>query len=148
MWLINYKTSLYIWFQISSTKENLPNMTTARFYHECARITRYGRDYIMVFGGMGLPGVSTLQSIEFYDLTLRPSTWEVWTGVSIPVAIGKMLGSVVLRFDDDYCNAMIISLTAQMVLECIGNHQWSQFNISTTLIKGSKKMAKIDANFF
>jgi hypothetical protein len=81
-------------------------------------------------------------------LTLRPSKWEVWTGVSIPVTIGKMLASVVLRFDDDYCNAMIISLSAKMVLQCTGNHQWSQFDISTTITRGTKKMATVDANFF
>ena len=120
-------------------------MTTARWYHECSRITRYGRDYIMIFGGAaGVP----LNSIELYDLTRRPATWEVWTGVSMPVAVGKMLGSVVLRFDDDYCNAMIISYSAKMVLQCTGNHQWNQYDISTTIVKGIKKMAKIDANFF
>jgi hypothetical protein len=121
-------------------------MTTARFYHECARITRYGRDFIIVFGGEGSTGL--LKSIELYDLTLRPTAWEVWTGVSIPVVIGRLLGSVVMRFDDDYCNAMIISQSAKMVLECTGNHQWSQFDISSSIVTGQKKLAKIDANFF
>jgi hypothetical protein len=100
----------------------------------------------MVFGGEGSTGL--LNSIELYDLTLRPATWEVWTGVSIPVIIGRLLGSVVMRFDDDYCNAMIVSLSAKMVLQCTGNHQWIQFDISSTITKGLKKMAKIDANFF
>jgi hypothetical protein len=59
-----------------------------------------------------------------------------------------MLSLVVMRFDNDYCNAMIISHSAKMVLHCIGNHQWSQFDISTKLTKGDKKMAKIDANLF
>ncbi len=135
-----------LWRYHSSTKENLPNMATSRYYHECSRIKRYGRDYIMVFGGEGSTGL--LNSIELYDLTLRPATWEVWTGVSIPVIIGRLLGSVVMRFDDDYCNAMIVSLSAKMVLQCTGNHQWSQFDISSTITKGLKKMAKIDANFF
>jgi hypothetical protein len=133
-------------FCVSSIKEVLPNMTTARFYHECSRIPRYGRDYIMVFGGQGSTGL--LNSIELYDLTLRPATWEVWTGVSIPVIIGRLLGSVVMRFDDDYCNAMIISQSAKMVIECIGNHQWNQFDISLSMVTGQKKVAKIDANFF
>ena len=121
-------------------------MTTARWYHECSRITRYGRDYIMVFGGEGPTGL--LQSIEFYDLDLQTKTWEVWTGVSIPVPIGYMLSSVVMRFDDNYCNAMLISHSAKMVLQCNGNHQWSQIDISTSITKGDKKMTKIDANLF
>jgi len=121
-------------------------MTTPRWYHECSKITRYGRNYIIVIGGQGLSG--NLHSIELYDLTRRPTTWEVWTGVSIPVTVGFMMGSVVMRFDDDYCNVMIISLSAKMVLQCNGNHQWSQNGISMTITKGNKKMAKIDANLF
>jgi len=120
-------------------------MTTARWYHECSRIKRNGHDYIIIFGG-GNEGL--LNSIEMYDLTLRPSKWEVWTGVSIPVPVGLILGSVVLRFDDDYCNAMLISISAKMVLQCTGNHQWNQFDISSTIVTGVKKMTKIDANFF
>ena len=122
-------------------------MTTTRWYHECSRITRYGRDYIMVIGGQGPYGV-LLQSIELYDLTRRPSKWEVWTGVSIPVTVGFLMGSVIMRFDDDYCNAMIISLSAKMILQCNGNHQWIQIDISTRITKGDKKMAKIDSNLF
>jgi hypothetical protein len=123
-------------------------MTTARVYHGCERVKRYGRDYIIVFGGQGAPSGTILQSIELYDLTLRPSKWEVWNGVGFPIVIGRILGSVVIRFDDDYCNAMIISLTAKMILECTGNHQWNMFDISTTITKGSKKMTAVDANFF
>ena len=101
----------------------------------------------MVIGGQGPYGV-LLQSIELYDLTRRPSKWEVWTGVSIPVTVGFLMGSVIMRFDDDYCNAMIISLSAGMVLQCNGNHQWIQIDISTRITKGDKKMAKIDSNLF
>ena len=130
----------------SSIKKILPNMTTARWYHECSRITRKGRDYIMVFGGQGSSGL--LNSIELYDLTLWPASWEVWAGVSMPATVGYLLASVVIRFDDDHCNAMIISYSAKMVLQCTGNHQWSQFDISSTIETGFKKMAKVDANFF
>ena len=139
-------SSFYLVFTLSSIIENLPNMTTARYYHECSRISRYGRDYIMVFGGDGPTGL--LKSIELYDLTQRPATWEVWTGISIPILIGRLLGSAVMRFDVDYCNAMIISQSAKMVIECTGNHKWNQYDISLSMVTGQKKVAKIDANFF
>ena len=129
---------------IYSTTQSLPNMTTARWYHECSKITRKGQDYLIVFGGQGSTGL--LQSIELYDLTLRPASWEVWTGVSIPVVIGNLLGSVVMRFDDDYCSAMIISMSAKMVLQCSGNHKWKKFDISSSIASGMKKVATIDAN--
>ncbi len=122
-------------------------MTTGRWYHECSRVTRYGRDYIMVFGGEGSSG-GLQSSIELYDLTSRPATWTVWTGVTFPVGVGRMLGSVVIKFDDDYCNAMIISLSDKIILQCIGNHQWTWFNISKTMVSGLKKTIKVDANFF
>jgi hypothetical protein len=122
-------------------------MTTARWYHECSRITRYGRNYIMVIGGEG-PFGELLKSIELYDLTRRPGKWEVWSGVSIPGTVGFMLGSVVMRFDDDYCNVMVISLSAKMILQCNGNHQWIQLDIATKITKGEKKFAKVDANLF
>jgi hypothetical protein len=127
--------------------EVLPNMTTGRWYHECSRITRFGHDYIMVFGGEGPLGRPD-SSIELYDLTQRPQTWTVWTGVTFPIGVGRMLGSVVLKFDDDYCNAMIISFTRKIILECVGNHQWTWFDISKTSVNGLKKAVKIDANFF
>jgi hypothetical protein len=121
-------------------------MTTARWYHECSSIKRYGRDYLIVFGGESPTGL--LKSIELYDLTSRSSKWEVWTGVSMPVTVGYLLASVVMRFDDDYCNAMIISLSAKVVLQCSGNHKWIQFDVSTKLSNSWKKMTKVDANFF
>ncbi len=100
----------------------------------------------MIFGGQG--SLNFLNSIELYDLTLRPSTWEVWTGISMPVIVGNMLASVVMRFDDDYCNAMIISQSAKKILECTRNHQWTQYDISSKIVQGPKKMAIVDANFF
>ena len=130
-----------------SIQEVLPNITIGRWYHECSRITRYGRDYIMVFGGEGL-FMTQGSSIEFYDLTIRPATWEIWTGVTFPNFVGRMLGSVVMRFDDDYCNAMIISASSKLILECNGNHHWTWFDISKTIVNGLKKTAKVDANFF
>jgi hypothetical protein len=99
----------------------------------------------MVFGGE-IGGIQN--TIELYDLTLQPATWEIWTGVGMPVNVGYLMGSIVIRFDDDYCSAMMISLSAKMVLECTGNHQWNLFDISSTITKGYKKMAKINANFF
>jgi hypothetical protein len=66
----------------------------------------------------------------------------------MPDSVGYLLASVVIRFDDDYCNVMIISMSTKKIHECSGNHQWSQYDISTTITKGIKKMTKIDANFF
>ena len=119
-------------------------MVTARYYHECARITRYGRDNIMVFGGQGASGL--LNSIELYDLSVRPASWTVWTGVGFPVVIGNMLASVVMSFEDNYCNAMIISQSTNKILVCTDNHQWRQYG--TKASNQMKKMTKIDANMF
>ena len=51
-------------------------MKTARRQHECARIKRFGHDYIVAIGGTDQSG-ATVPTIEFYDLTAKPSDWEV-----------------------------------------------------------------------
>ncbi len=51
-------------------------MKTARWQHECARVKRFGHDYIVAIGGTNQAGTG-LSTIEFYDLTAKPSAWEV-----------------------------------------------------------------------
>ena len=51
-------------------------MKTARANHECARVKRFGHDYIVAVGGTTATG-GLVSSIEFYDLTARPSAWEL-----------------------------------------------------------------------
>ena len=51
-------------------------MKTARRNHECARVKRFGHDFIVAVGGSDSTG-ALVSSIEFYDLTSKPSAWEV-----------------------------------------------------------------------
>ena len=51
-------------------------MKTARRNHECARVKRFGHDYIVAVGGSDATG-AYVSTVEFYDLTTRPSAWEV-----------------------------------------------------------------------
>ena len=56
---------------------SLPDLTTGRWNHECARITRFGHDFIVVIGGTDQTS-NNVTSIEMYDLTTRPSAWEIF----------------------------------------------------------------------
>ena len=51
-------------------------MKIARWQHECARVKRFGHDYIVAIGGLDQTG-ALVSTIEFYDLTSKPSAWEV-----------------------------------------------------------------------
>ena len=60
----------------------LPKLSNARATHECSKISRFNRDYIMVIGGLGPTGNNVLV-VEYYDLKTRPSSWETISGKSL-----------------------------------------------------------------
>jgi len=55
-------------------------MSNARAEHECSKISRFGRDYVVVIGGYGLVG--NVLTVEYYDLKAKPSSWETVSGIS------------------------------------------------------------------
>jgi len=54
----------------------LPSMSTGRWFHTCARVQRYNSNYIVAMGGVTNTNANIF-SVEFYDLTNMPSSWEV-----------------------------------------------------------------------
>ncbi len=53
----------------------LPSMNTGRWFHTCARVQRYNSEYIVAMGGVSNINANIF-SVEYYDLTNRPSLWE------------------------------------------------------------------------
>ncbi len=121
-------------------------MIEDRTYHGCSRVVRNGRDYMVVMGGLKISTGTFLSSIEFYDMTVQPSAWEVVLGISLPAALGNIMGSLAMKLDDNLCDVMLISNTTRRLHQCLGNYQWSDYDISQNVTKGWKKMAVIDAN--
>jgi hypothetical protein len=123
-------------------------MTEYRQYHGCSRIVRNGHEQIVVFGGYSNPIGRYSSTIEFYDLALQPTSWEIVSGISLPAAMGRITGSVVMILDDTLCDVMIISRSTGKMHQCSGNYQWTNFDISLYLPIGWKRMAVIDSNLF
>ena len=121
-------------------------MSEARSIHGCSRVRKNGRDYIVVMGGWSKIRNAYISSIEFYDLTIQPTSWEVVFGISLPTAMGRIQGSVVMKMDDHLCDVMLISNTTGKLHQCSENYQWTDYEIPLT--KGLKKMAIVDANLF
>ena len=88
-------------------------MIDERTYHGCSRVVRNGRDYMVVMGGWKSSTATYLSSIEFYDMTVQPSMWEVFSGISLPAALGNIMGSLAMKFDDNLCDVMLISNTTR-----------------------------------
>ena len=131
----------------SSVTKTLPNMIEDRTYHGCSRVVRSnGHEYAVVMGGWKGSTGTFLSSIEFYDMTVQPSMWEVISGISLPAALGNIMGSLAMKLDDNLCDVMLISNTTRRLHQCLGNYQWSDYDISLNVTKGWKKMAVIDAN--
>ena len=123
-------------------------MTEYRQYHGCSRIVRNGHDQMVVFGGYSNLTGQYSSTIEFYDLTLQPLSWEIVSGISLPTAIGNIKGSVMMKLDEYLCDVMLISNITGRMHQCSGNYQWTDFDISLNLTIGWKTMAVIDANLF
>ncbi len=121
-------------------------MSDARSIHGCSSLRRNGKDYIVVMGGWSSVISAYVSSIEFYDLTLQPPSWESVSGISLPTALGRIHGSVVMSMDNQFCDVMLISNTTGKLHQCSGNYQWTGYDIPLT--KGLKKMAIVDANLF
>jgi hypothetical protein len=121
-------------------------MIDDRSYHGCSRVVRNGRDYMVVMGGWKISTGTFLSSIEFYDMTVQPTSWEVVSGISLPTAMGNIMGTVNMKLDNNLCDVVLISNTTRRLHQCLGNYHWSEYDISVNVTKGWKKMALIDAN--
>ena len=121
-------------------------MLYRRYRHGCALIKRNGNDYVVAIGGWNQDINTQDSTIEFYDLTNRPSKWEIVTGISLPAPTSK-IGTVALRFDDSDCEAMIISAMSLKMYVCSGNYTWNTYSVSK-IPAGSKEWVAIDASLF
>jgi hypothetical protein len=66
-------------------------------------------------------------------------------GVVLPSTVyGRFMGSIILQFNQDGCNAMIISLTTGKLHRCTGQYVWS----SSTLSKINGLAVKMDSQYF
>ena len=118
-------------------------MSDNRAYHACARIKRSGRDYIMAASGLYGVNRSWTDTIEFYDLTLMPSTWEFLPGMSMPGCGGTIYGGIVTKFDEGICEAFFINNAHGCV--CSGNYSWTSGPL-TQFRGGFLYFPVIDAN--
>ena len=100
----------------------------------------------MVFGGETLLSIPT-QTIEFYDMTLRPASWESVPGLSLPLIMDKVLGFKVLAFDVNFCDAMMFSNLDRMII-CSGNYNWTSFTPVGYRPATITKFAVMDASMF
>jgi hypothetical protein len=121
-------------------------MIEERTYHGCSKVVRNGHDYLVVMGGWSGSAGTFLSSIEFYDITVQPTSWKVVSGISLPDMMGHIMGSVITKLDNNLCDIMFISNTTRRLHQCFGNYQWEDFNLSLNITNGWKKMAVIDAN--
>jgi hypothetical protein len=106
----------------------------------------------MVFGGnYGTVGIGTA-SIEFYDLTLRPSSWESVAGVSLGASVDYIMGSVVKAFDIGHCDLMLQSSSRGFMLTCTGNYTWKvhrkELYPNGLYPDGRGNLALVDASMF
>jgi len=111
-------------------------------------VVRNGRHYIVVMGGWSNAKAKHLSSIEFYDVSLQPTSWESGSEISLPTAMGNIKASLVMKLDDNLCDIMLISNTTKRMHICKENYQWSDSDLSAHITKGWGKMAVLDANLF
>ncbi len=123
-------------------------MTTDRRSHGCSRVVRNGHEYLVVMGGWSSYATSPLLTIELYDMTLRPSSWETLSGIILPTVFGAIKGALAMSLDDNLCDVMVISDYTRKMYQCSGNYQWTSYDLSLNLPKGLKQMAVIDASLF
>ncbi len=118
----------------------LSNLLASRAYHGCAKIKRFNRDFIVVFGG------SQTTSIEYYDINNKSATWEL--SIRILPAISWVIGSVVTMFDDERCDAFIASYFTKSIFVCSGKYIWAQRDVAYIFPNGTNNMAVMDASLF
>ncbi len=85
-------------------------------------------------------------SIELYDLSAKPSTWESVPGLKLMVPMAGIFGSLVKQFDENGCSAMFISIPNRKVMECNGNYTWSPYSVMD-FSNSFSKLAVVDASF-
>jgi hypothetical protein len=99
-------------------------MINDRADHACALIKRNGRDYLVVMGGTVDLNATQTDSIEFYDLTLRPASWVNQTGMRLPEITGTLYGWKIQQFDEGVCDAFLINWHGTEYT-CSGNYSWT-----------------------
>jgi hypothetical protein len=100
----------------------------------------------MVVGGQYGDGVNTswTNTIEFYDLTLMPDSWEFLPGIALPGAAGAIMGGIITRFNEGMCEAFFINGNGQGYV-CTGNYSWTSNNV-VPLRGGVLYFTVVDAN--
>ena len=122
----------------------MPDMTSNRAFHACAKIKRSGRNYLVALGGLYGVNMTATNTIEFYDLTLKPDSWEFLPGITLPANGGIILGGKITVFDEGICEAFFISSEGKGYV-CTGNYSWTS-NFVNPMRGGSKFYPVVDAN--
>ena len=120
-------------------------MIDFRSDHACARIKRNGRDYLVVLGGRYGPNMTWTNTIEFYDLTLKPTAWETFKGIILPFLVGPIYGSKITIFDEGICDAYFINDRGNVYI-CSGNYTWIYNGIQNVDVSGQHYFPVVDAN--
>ena len=115
-------------------------MSDWRSDHACDMIKRNGRDYIVVMGGLYGPNT---KSIEFYDLTLKPNSWEVVPGIALP-GVASLIGWMIHIFDEGICEVFVLSALGTGYT-CTGNYTWSSADVQA-FHPGRIHLPVVDAN--
>jgi hypothetical protein len=122
---------------------SLPDMTDFRAGHACARIKRSGRDYLVALGGLYGPNMTLTNTIEFYDLTLKPGSWEFMPGITFPQSV-EFIGWKITVFDEGICEAFFIDRNGKGFV-CTGNYTWTS-NFLPSYQNGFYVYPVVDAN--
>ncbi len=104
-------------------------MTDFRADHGCAKIKRNGRDYLVAVGGHYGPTMTATNTIEFYDLTLMPSSWEFIPGITLNQP-RQLVGWKITVFDVGKCEAFFLGVGGIGSI-CTGNYSWSNVAVNT-----------------
>ena len=99
-------------------------MTDYRAFHACAKIKRSGRDYLVALGGIYGANLTATNTIEFYDLTLKPASWEFIPGIILPANGGIIEGWKITVFDEGICEAFFLNNEGKGYV-CTGNYSWT-----------------------
>ena len=102
-------------------------MTHYRAGHGCAKIKRSRKDYLVAVGGQYGPNLTFTNTIEFYDLSMMPNSWEFIPGVILPQPM-LVRGWKITIFDEGICEAFFIGYDANCLI-CTGNYTWTSGNV-------------------
>jgi hypothetical protein len=103
-------------------------MSDSRTDHACAAVNRNGRNYLVVMGGSKGAGLTSTDTIEFYDMTRKPTTWENVNGIRLPVATDKLFGWKISLFDEGICEALLFNYQGNSYT-CSGNYTWIYYKV-------------------